>query len=127
MKASRVYCTLYLIALPLVVTSKFPGSDGFWLNKIAGRKRPARVDPSHKVRQGGKGSVWDGTVITLGSKATNSPPQERGVQGGGATLKGHRATDTRWTDTGRTLCGCGGVFGRTPDRHRTDNKFCVTH
>ena len=29
-------------------------------NKIAGRKRPALVDPSHKVRQGGKGSVWDG-------------------------------------------------------------------
>ena len=28
--------------------------------KIAGRKRPALVDPSHKVRQGGKGSVWDG-------------------------------------------------------------------
>ena len=25
--------------------------------KIAGRKRPALVDPSHKVRQGGKGSV----------------------------------------------------------------------
>ena len=47
--------------------------------KIAGRKRPALVDPSHKVRQGGKGSVWDGTVITLGSKATNSPPQEQGV------------------------------------------------
>ena len=28
--------------------------------KIAGRMRPALVDPSHKVRQGGKGSVWDG-------------------------------------------------------------------
>ena len=28
--------------------------------KIAGRKRPALVDPSHKVCQGGKGSVWDG-------------------------------------------------------------------
>ena len=28
--------------------------------KIAGRKRPALADPSHKVRQGGKGSVWDG-------------------------------------------------------------------
>ena len=28
--------------------------------KIAGRKRPALVDPSHKVRQGGKGSGWDG-------------------------------------------------------------------
>ena len=73
--------------------------------KIAGRKPPALGDPSHKVRQGGKGSVWDGTVITLGSKATNNPPQERGVQGGGATLKGHRATDTRWTDTGQTPDG----------------------
>ena len=28
--------------------------------KIAGCKRPALVDPSHKVCQGGKGSVWDG-------------------------------------------------------------------
>ena len=28
--------------------------------KIAGRMHPALVDPSHKVRQGGKGSVWDG-------------------------------------------------------------------
>ena len=28
--------------------------------KIAERKRPVLVDPSHKVRQGGKGSVWDG-------------------------------------------------------------------
>ena len=28
--------------------------------KIAGRKRPALVDPSHKVRQGGKRIVWDG-------------------------------------------------------------------
>ena len=28
--------------------------------KIAGRKRPALVDPSHKIRQGGKGSIWDG-------------------------------------------------------------------
>ena len=28
--------------------------------KIAGRKCPVLVDPSHKVRQGGKGSVWDG-------------------------------------------------------------------
>ena len=26
--------------------------------KIAGRKRPALVDPSHKVRQGGKGRVF---------------------------------------------------------------------
>ena len=25
------------------------------LKKIAGRKRPALADPSHKVRQGGKG------------------------------------------------------------------------
>ena len=30
------------------------------IQKIAGRKRPALVDPSHKVHQGGKGSVWDG-------------------------------------------------------------------
>ena len=30
------------------------------LEKIAGRKRPVLVDPSHKVRQGCKGSVWDG-------------------------------------------------------------------
>ena len=30
------------------------------ITKIAGRKRPALVDPSHKVGQGGKGSVWDG-------------------------------------------------------------------
>ena len=30
------------------------------ITKIAGRKRPALVDPSHKVRQGGNGSVWDG-------------------------------------------------------------------
>ena len=30
--------------------------------KIAGCKRPALVDPSHKVRQGGKGSVWDGQI-----------------------------------------------------------------
>ena len=88
--------------------------------KIAGRKPPALVDPSHKVRQGGKGSVWDGTVITLGSKATNSPPQERGVQGGGATLKGHRATDTRWTDTGQTPDGHRTDTERTPDGHRTD-------
>ena len=28
--------------------------------KIAGRKRPVLIDPSHKVRQEGKGSVWDG-------------------------------------------------------------------
>ena len=28
--------------------------------KIAWRKRPALEDPSHKVCQGGKGSVWDG-------------------------------------------------------------------
>ena len=27
--------------------------------KITGRKRPALVDPSHKVRQVGKASVWD--------------------------------------------------------------------
>ena len=26
------------------------------------RKRPALVDPLHKVRQGGKGSVWDGRM-----------------------------------------------------------------
>ena len=32
----------------------------FVYKKIAGRKRPALVDPSHKVGQGGKGSVWDG-------------------------------------------------------------------
>ena len=31
-----------------------------FVKKIAGRKRPALLDPSHKVRQGGKGSVWDG-------------------------------------------------------------------
>ena len=30
------------------------------MKKIAGRKRPALVDPWHKVRHGGKGSVWDG-------------------------------------------------------------------
>ena len=28
--------------------------------KIVGRKRPALVVPSHKVHQGGKGSIWDG-------------------------------------------------------------------
>ena len=28
--------------------------------KIAGRKRPALVVPSHNVHQGSKGSVWDG-------------------------------------------------------------------
>ena len=30
------------------------------MKKIAGRKRHALVVPSHKVCQGGKGSVWDG-------------------------------------------------------------------
>ena len=30
------------------------------MEKIAGRMRPVLVDPSHKVRQGGKGSVLDG-------------------------------------------------------------------
>ena len=33
------------------------------LQKIAGRKRPALVDPSNKVRQGGKGSVRDGQTF----------------------------------------------------------------
>ena len=28
------------------------------INSRAGRKHPALVDSSHKVRQGGKGSVW---------------------------------------------------------------------
>ena len=28
--------------------------------RAPGHKRPALVDPSHKVRQGGMGSVWDG-------------------------------------------------------------------
>ena len=31
-----------------------------FITKIAGRKRPVLVDPLHKVRQGGKGYVWDG-------------------------------------------------------------------
>ena len=34
--------------------------------KIAGRKCPALVDPSDTVRQGGKGSVWDGDGQTYG-------------------------------------------------------------
>ena len=35
-------------------------NGNFLEQKITGRKRPALVDPSHKVLQGGKGSVWDG-------------------------------------------------------------------
>ena len=46
--------------------------------KIAGRKRPALVDPTHKVRQGGKGSVWDGQTydrwtLLVHFRPTSSP------------------------------------------------------
>ena len=40
------------------VNSDFAKYKYFLVGKIAGRKRPALVDPVHKVRWGGKKSVW---------------------------------------------------------------------
>ena len=45
----------------LLVFKELQIENAFFVSlKIAGRKRPALVDPLHKVCQGGKGSVWDG-------------------------------------------------------------------
>ena len=80
--------------------------------KIAGRKRPALVDPSHKVRQGGKGSVWDGQTdrwtLPVHFRSTSSH-----FQSTSGPFGHHRWSYEASQDT-----------GRTPDGH---NKFCVTH
>ena len=59
----------------------------FFTKKITGRKRPALVDPSHKVRQGGKGSVWDGqtdrwTLPVHFQSTSGSLPVHLGTRGG---------------------------------------------
>ena len=60
------FCVLNTLNKKYICTlHNFYGGGGDWvrgalITKIAGRKRPALVDPSHKVGQGGKGSVWNG-------------------------------------------------------------------
>ena len=52
----RNFAYMYDIMVSFSGTEKM-----YWiLQKIAGRKRPELVDPSHKIRQGGKGYAWDG-------------------------------------------------------------------
>ena len=57
------------------------------MKKIAGGKRPALVDPSHKVRQGGKGYVWD--EQTYGQTGGHFPANFRSLPVHLGTIGGH--------------------------------------